>query len=110
MLEEIKKSKHFLKENLHDFLIDNPTDDMKKMGVQNYQVIADNIASRLVERLPIPDPIKIINDFNLKVIFSDLTHEDLSDKELIKELKDKKIFEEDELSPLADFGKGIIIN
>ena len=110
MLEEIKKSKHFLKENLYDFLMDNPTDDMKKMGVQNYQVIADNISSTVVERLPIPDPIKIIDNFNLKIVFSDLTYEDMSDQELLQELTEKKILEQDELWPLADFGKGVIIN
>jgi hypothetical protein len=110
MLEEIKKSKHFLKENLFDFLMDNPTDDMKKMGVQNYQVIADNISNTLVDKLPIPDPIKIINNFNVKVIFSDLTYEDLRDNELINELTEKKILEGDEIWPLADFGKGVIIN
>lgn len=110
MLEEIKKSKQFLKENLYAFLMDNPTDDMKKMGVQNYKVIADNISSTLVDKLPLPDPIKIINNFNVKVIFSDLTYEDLKDNELIKELTEKKILEGDEIWPLADFGKGVIIN
>ncbi len=107
MVEEIKKSKKFLKESLYSFLLDNPTDDMKKMGIKNYQVIAENISGTLVDKLSMPDPLRIIDKFSFKLIFSDLTFEDLSDKELIKELSEKNILDQNEKEPLSVFGKGI---
>lgn len=110
MLEEIKRSKHSLKESLCNFLLDNPTEDMKMMGDQNHQVIADNIANTLVDKLAIPDPVRIIEKFKIKVIFSDLTYEDLSDQELVKELIEKRLLKEGEMKSLASFGKGININ
>lgn len=110
MLEEIKSSKHSLKESLFNFLLDNPTEDMRMMGVQNYRVIADNIANTLVDKLAIPDPLRIIEKFKIKVIFSDLTYEDLSDQELVEELIEKKILNDGEMKSMASFGKGIFIN
>lgn len=110
MLEEINKSKDSLKGSLFNFLLDNPTEDMIMMGEENYRVMAGNTANTLVDKLAIPDPVRIIEKFKIKVIFSDLTYEDLSDQELVEELIEKRILNEGEMKSLASFGKGIIIN
>jgi hypothetical protein len=94
-------SKQSFKESLHNFLLDNPTEDMLMMGKSNYEILANEISGSLVNRLSIPDP--------LKIIFSDLTYEDLSDQELVSESIEKKILDENEKRQSATFGRSIDI-
>lgn len=109
LLDEINTSKDNIKKSLFEFLIDNPTEDMIKLGKDNYIIIAEDISKTLIHKLHFPDPIKLIDNFKFKIYFSDLTYEDLSDKELINELIERNLFAENEKDSLADFGRGIKI-
>lgn len=110
MLNEIKKAKLSLHQTLYLFILSNPTPEMREIDEKNYSLMARNISDNLIAKLNIPDPMKWISNFRLTTHFSDITYEDLKDKELLSEFKQKKISDKDEENRLADFGKGIKIN
>lgn len=107
MQKEIEMSKEGLINTLTPFLIDNPTDEMKFWPSEDLPSIAKNISTNLVNKINIPDPTKWINGFHIETNYSDITYEDLTDKALLDELKEKQILIDEDDTNLAVFGKAI---
>jgi len=109
MIEEMKSAKENLRKTLYDFLISNPTVEMINMGKDNYEVMADSTSEILINKLPVPNPSKILLGWKIVTAFSDITYEDLSDKELLEELKEKELIDEADMNRITRLGKGIEI-
>lgn len=109
MSDEIETAKTNLFDTMYLFLLENPNEDMLQFGVINHQRMAKDIAKRLTNRIQV-DPAKLITKFKIDLHFADITFEDLSDLELLEELKEKKLIDEADETRLADFNKGIIVN
>lgn len=108
MSEEIETAKTNLCETMRLFLLDNPTEDMLNMGPNNHDRMAKNISKALTDRINV-DPARLITKFKIDCHFADITFEDLSDSELLKEFKEKELIDEADETNLAVFSKGIKI-
>jgi len=107
MRDELKKAKTELQKTLKSFLIENPTDDMERMGKENYSLMAADLSESIIGKINFPEPSQMIKNFELQTYFSDITYEDLSDPELLNEFKEKGLINEEDENNLADFSKGI---
>lgn len=109
MSDEIEMAKTNLCETMRLFLLENPTEEMINMGSDNYERMAKNIAKALTNSINV-DPAKLITKFKIDRHYADITFEDLSDSDLLKEFKEKKLIDEEDETRLADFSKGIEVN
>ena len=108
MINEIKNAKEELKSTLYNFWVSNPTQEMLNMGEKNQKIMAQDASERAVHNLDFPDPYKRwIRNLKIEVYYSDITYEDLGNKELLSELKEKAIIDKEDETYLADFSKGI---
>lgn len=110
MIKEINSAKENLKNTLYEFLLENPTEKMQKMGKDNFDSIADYNAQALIGKIRFPDPSATLLNWNIDTNFSDITREDLGNKEFLEELKEREIITDADINELADFGHGIEIN
>jgi hypothetical protein len=108
--EEIDIAITSMQHTLKLFYLENPTEDMKMMGKSNYQMMAENLSKSTVHHIKFPDPMHWIKNLSIKYFFSDITFEDLKNRELLEELHKKEVIEEADIKYLTDFGKGIGID
>lgn len=108
MIDELESAKSNLQKTMEKFLLENPTDDMKNMGENNFQIMAKSTSNALVDKINV-DPAKMISKIKIDCHFADITFEDLSDKELINEFTEKKLIDEADINLLSEFGKGVKI-
>ena len=106
MSDEIESAKKNLCETMRLFLLENPNEDMVNMGIINHERMAKNISKGLTNSIRV-DPAKLITKFKIDRHYADITFEDLSDSELLKEFKQKELIDVADETRLADFGKGI---
>lgn len=110
--EQIKETKHGLLKQLSDFYIQNmgavASSDLFANSSPEYKLSrAKELSEDIIYQIKWPIPHLILSDFKFNVQFSDITFEDLQNKDLIKELIEKKLISGDDISNLADFGKAI---
>ena len=110
--EQIKETKQGLLKQLSDFYMQNmdavASSDLFANSSPEYKLSrAKELSEDIIYRIKWPVPHLILSDFKFNVQFSDITFEDLQNKELIKELIEKKIIVGSDISNLAEFGKAI---
>ena len=104
LVAEIDLSKEKLSKTLYDFLLSNPTDDMKFFGAPNHPRMAKSISDALVNNLKIPDIAVLLRNLKVEIQFSDITYEDLRNEELLNELKEKELINEADVHEITKFG------
>lgn len=110
--EQIKETKQGLLKQLSDFYMQNmdavASSDLFANSSPEYKLSrAKELSEDIIYSIKWPIPHLILSDFKFNVQFSDITFEDLQNKELIKELIEKKIIVGSDISNLAEFGKAI---
>lgn len=116
--DQIIETKSTLLKDLIEFFSKNPSSlfsDDKKISylVDNKDYVerfAKSEAERIINKIKWPAPHLLLNELKLIVQYSDITYEDLRNKEFVKELRKCNLINESDKNRLAEFGKGIIIN
>lgn len=110
--KQINSTKESLMSDLIKFFIDNPKelfpgreDIWEKDEYIKSQ--ARTVAEFIVNRIKWPKPHLMVDTFELVTNYSDITYENLKDKDFIKELKEIGLIKAEDERYLADFGKGI---
>lgn len=115
--KQINETKNRLLNDLTDFFIANP-----KALFPNHQSLwhnnddyvkeeATTFAKEIVYKIKWPKAHLLVEEFKLLIQFSDITFEDLKNKDFISELKEVGlIVDQGDVNDLAVFGKGIKIN
>lgn len=68
-----------------------------------------NSALETIYHIKWPKAPELLDGFSLKVYFSDITYEDLNNKSLLNEFKEKNIINEADVKYISDINKGIEI-
>jgi hypothetical protein len=116
MSEQIESTKERLLNELTDFFIENPQDissigDLFQTYSKEYVIQeAKNLASKTIWNIRWPSPHELVEDFKLATHYSDITFEDLSNKNLIEEFKKRELITDYDINNLAEFGKGIKVD
>jgi len=101
--------------DLSEFFIANPKSLFPKhpnLWERNQSYIeqaAKSKAEEIIYRIKWPEAHLLVEDFKLNVQYSEITYEDLKNKEFVNELKECNLIDESDESLLADFGKGVEI-
>lgn len=110
--ESLKTETKF-KDQLYNYLIANP----KKLFSEDSQWIKNDNAIRRAalnkiasNKIHWPNYHKLLDKMNLKTFFSDITIEDLKNKELLKDFAEKGIISDVDANELAEFNKSILAN
>lgn len=109
---KIKETKASLLKELTSFYIDNPkliseNDLFLKQDSSYRKSEAENIANKIIHKISWPKAFELLSEMNLSLHYSNITFEDLSNKDLLEELITRKVITEADKTSLADFGKGI---
>ncbi|NVN96637.1 hypothetical protein HXX01_00035 [Candidatus Nomurabacteria bacterium] len=116
MSEQIELTKNRLLNELTDFFIENPQEissigDLFQSYSDEYVMSeARNLANKTFWKINWPSPHELVADFKLVRHCSDITFEDLSNKDLIEEFKKRELITDADINNLAEFGKGIKID
>ncbi|HEY3371695.1 MAG TPA: hypothetical protein VGK10_12640, partial [Prolixibacteraceae bacterium] len=113
--KQINSTKVRLVNDLRDFFIANPKALFPKHS--NLWTNADYVASEAIEfaqylvynpkMIKWPKAHLLVEEFKLSVQYSDITIEDLNNKDFIKELKESGLIDHTDIHHLADFGIAI---
>lgn len=112
---EINKTKEEIKIQLRDFFLQYKEEFPSYnslFGTADADYVLseiDGYVDKVISNIKWPAAHQLFENFELNVFYSDITYEDLNNKELIKELKDKKLFSNEDDNLLAEFGTGIKI-
>lgn len=98
--KEILRRKKTIKKELRDFFIANPPKEYQNFSESLQIDKIDDLVQQIISKIKFPDVNKLISDLKLKYNFYDLTFEDFRDDELIKEFREKKILESEELDDI----------
>ncbi len=103
--KEILKRKKTIKNELIEFLKENPPKEYNKYSQATlFDKIEDSVQS-IVSKIKFPDVSRLISGLEIKYNFYDLTFEDFRDKKLIKEFREKEILKSEELNEIVDINK-----
>lgn len=111
--EQISSTKKQLLVDLVEFLEANPKalfPDHPHLWQNNQEYIrsaANSKAEEIIYRIKWPEAHALVDDFKLEVQYSDITFEDLKNKQFIDELKDCGLINSADEHQLAEFSKGI---
>jgi len=112
---EINKTKEEIKIQLRDFFLQYKEEFPSYnslFGTADADYVLseiDGYVDKVISNIKWPAAHQLFENFELNVFYSDITYEDLNNKELIKELKDKMLFSDEDDTLLAEFGIGIRI-
>lgn len=98
--EEIYSTKTSVRDNLKQFLISNPTDELSLLKERALESGAEHQANDIVSRINFPSANDLLEKLTLKKYYYDITWEDLNDEEVIKEFKEKSLISDNEMSDL----------
>lgn len=110
--EKIEETRNNLQAELLTFYIENP----KQISLNNVfltsneaykQSMAKNKAAEVIHSVKWPAAFELLSKMTIDLFYSNITIEDLSNKDLLQELIDRKVITEADKTSLADFGKGI---
>lgn len=104
----LKELTDFLKENPKTLFPDHP--HLWENDADYIQTSAEAKAMEIIYRIRWPEAHVLLSDFKLEAQYSDITFEDLKNKQFIAELKSCGLIDEEDESQLAEFGKGIGTN
>lgn len=108
----IEDTKNNLLKELISFYTENPhliTDNDLFIGSDKaYQTrVAKNKATEIIHKIKWPAAYELVGKMSLRLFYSNITKEDLSNKDLLDELIERGVINEADKSSLAVFGKGI---
>jgi hypothetical protein len=101
----LKELTQFLKENPRTLFPQHP--HLWENDLDYLQSSAESKASEIIYRIKWPEAHVLISDFKMEAQYSEITFEDLKNKEFIKELKACGLIDTEDENQLAEFGKGI---
>lgn len=111
--EQIESTKKQLLVDLAEFLEANPKalfpehPHLWQNNPDYIRSLAKSTAEKIIYRIRWPEAHTLVDKFKLEVQFSDITFEDLKNKQFISELKEKRIINSDDEHNLAEFSRGI---
>ncbi len=108
--EEIIKTKAAIRDSLKQFFINNPTETLSELNGETLEQGAEQEANDIVGRIHFPSAKKLLENLRLEKFYYDLTWEDLKDREVIEEFKEKRLITEDEMSNLIIMSQAYEIN
>jgi hypothetical protein len=93
---EIENSKTQLGEELYQYFLKNPPKEiLENFRPERIPSKCSDYVFKIINKMNFPDPTKMVEGMRLITNFYDLTWNDFSDEELLKEFKEKGILEED---------------
>jgi len=95
MDNEITRTQERLTKELKVFFIKNPPDQFKVFQGEILERKVDHYATYLVYQMKFPQAVEIVQGMKLDFKYYDLTWEDLSDDELLKEFEMKDVLKDD---------------
>jgi len=101
----LKELTEFLKENPKTLFPEHP--HLWETDLGYIQSSAESKALEIIYRIKWPEAHFLISEFKLEAQYSDITFEDLKNKQFIEELKACGLIDSEDESQLAEFGKGI---
>jgi hypothetical protein len=110
---EILKTKQEIRVQLQDFFIQYKEEfpsynSLFGMADENYVLNEINsYVDKVIGNIKWPAAHQLFENFELKVFFSDITFEDLNNKSLLNELKEKNIISEADIKDISDINQGI---
>ncbi|MBW8325070.1 MAG: hypothetical protein K0M50_09940 [Prolixibacteraceae bacterium] len=115
LAKQIESTKTRLLEDLKDFFLVNPqalfpNDPYLWQNKAYIETEAKSVAQDLIcnpKKIKWPKSHILLDEFKLSVQFSDITIEDLRNKEFIKELKEARLIGQADINFLAEFGIAI---
>lgn len=96
---------NFLKENPKALFPDYP--NLWQNNAEYVEELAKVKAKEIIFKIRWPEAHLLVSEFKLEAQYSDITIEDLKNKQFIAELKDCGLIKDEDVSQLAEFGKGI---
>jgi hypothetical protein len=110
--EQIDNTRKLLEIELDEFYYLNFENLIDKSSLfdddEGYKRRESHIAAlETIYHIKWPKAYELLNGFSLKVFYSEITFEDLNNKTLLKELKDKNFISEADVNSVADFNLGI---
>jgi hypothetical protein len=108
----IESTKTKLEFDLSDFFFQNKEVLFKNkpfLNLENDYVLheAKNLAKETISKIRWPKAIELLDVFKINTYYSDITFEDLKNKELVNELIDKGLINSYDINNLTQLGKGI---
>jgi hypothetical protein len=94
--KDIINSRKQIEENLINFLLVNPPDDLMHYNPENRKEEIIRIAHKIVSNIPFPQAKKLLDGLKIDYHYYDLTWEDLNNSEVTNELVDKQLLSKKE--------------
>lgn len=112
---KMEETREILQKELLVFYTENPKqisdNDLFLNSDEAYKKkVAKKKAEEIVHSIKWPEAFELLSKMSMQLFYSNITKEDLSNKDLLNELVDRKVITEADKTSLADFGKGIEIN
>jgi len=109
---KIEETKNNLQKELETFYTENPKqisdNDLFLNSDKSYKErVAKNKAAEIIHSVKWPEAFELLSKMNMELFYSNITKEDLSNKDLLDELIERGVINEADKSSLAVFGKGI---
>ena len=98
---EVLNSKKQIQKELHDFLIENPPDNLKDYKDNLFKESIEDEVNKIINHIKFPEPDQILNKVSIKNNFYDLTFEDFKDPELLSEFSDKGIMNSNDIESIV---------
>lgn len=102
--DQINSRKETLQKILTEFFTKNPE------FTTGSKTNASDMANVIIYHIKWPNEAELTRAFKITTQYSDITFEDLQNKELINELFSRNLINEHDKNSLADFGKAIKVN
>jgi hypothetical protein len=93
---EIAGTREKIKENLIGFLRINIPDELAGLNDENLEIEIKNLVNGIVSRIRFPKAKDLLGEMKIEYHPYDITWEDLNNKEVLKELLEKKLIDKDE--------------